>query len=68
MDEMFGIVCGLHKTKERLTVVIDKGMNSEGNFAWIDDHARIHFVTTYSTYFAQEPECVNENETRSLIN
>jgi transposase len=54
MDEMFGIVCGLHKTKERLTVVIDKGMNSEGNFAWIDDHARIHFVTTYSTYFSQE--------------
>jgi transposase len=54
MDEMFGIVCGLHKTKERLTVVIDKGMNSENNFTWIDDHTRIHFVTTYSTYFAQE--------------
>ena len=54
MDEMFGIVCGLYKTKERLTVVIDKGMNSEANYAWIDDHARIHFVTTYSTYFAQE--------------
>jgi len=54
MDEMFGIVCGLHKTKERLTVVIDKGMNSESNYAWIDGHARIHFVTTYSTYFAQE--------------
>jgi transposase len=54
MDEMFGIVCGLRKTKERLTVVIDKGMNSESNYAWIDEHARIHFVTTYSTYFAQE--------------
>jgi len=54
MDEMFGIACGLHQTKERLTVVIDKGMNSEGNFAWIDEHARIHFVTTYSTYFAQD--------------
>jgi len=54
MDEMFGIVCGLHQTKERLTVVIDKGMNSESNYAWIDEHARIHFVTTYSTYFAQE--------------
>jgi len=54
MDEMFGIVCGLYKTKERLTVVIDKGMNAEANYAWIDDHARIHFVTTYSTYFAQE--------------
>ena len=54
MDEMFGILCGFDKTKERLTVVIDKGMNSESNYAWIDDHARIHFVTTYSTYFAQE--------------
>lgn len=54
MDEMFGIVCGLYKTKERLTVVIDKGMNSEANYTWIDDNARIHFVTTYSTYFAQK--------------
>jgi len=54
MDEMFGVVCGLNKTKEKLTVVIDKGMNAEGNFSWIDEHARMHFVTTYSTYFAQE--------------
>jgi transposase len=54
MDEMFAIVCGLDKTKERLTVVIDKGMNSEGNYAWIDEHARVHFVTTYSTYFAHK--------------
>jgi len=54
MDEMFGVVCGLYKTKQRLTVVIDKGMNSETNFAWIDENAQIHFVTNYSTYFAQE--------------
>ncbi len=54
MDEMFGVVCGLNKTKQKLTVVIDKGMNSEGNVAWIDEHSRIHFVTTYATYFAQE--------------
>ncbi len=54
MDEMFGIVCGLNKTKERLTVVIDKGMNAEGNYRWIDEHSRVHFITTYSTYFAQE--------------
>ncbi len=54
MDEMFGIVCGLHKTNKHLTVVIDKGMNSEENFGWIDEHERIHFVTTYSTYFAEE--------------
>ena len=54
MDEMFGVLCGLNKTKERLTVVIDKGMNSEGNFSWIDDHSRVHFVTTYSPYFAKD--------------
>lgn len=54
MDEMFGMVCGLNKTKERLTVVIDKGMNADDNYTWIDDHSRIHFITTYSTYFAQD--------------
>jgi transposase len=54
MDEMFGVVCGLNRTKERLTVVIDKGMNAEGNYSWIDEHAQIHFVTSYSTYFAEE--------------
>jgi transposase len=54
MDEMFGVVCGLNRTKERLTVVIDKGMNADGNYAWIDEQARIHFITPYSTYFAQE--------------
>ena len=54
MDDMFGVVCGLAGTKERLTVVIDKGMNADCNYAWIDEHSRIHFITTYSTYFAQE--------------
>lgn len=54
MEEMFSIVGGLNQTKERLTVVIDKGMNSEENFAWLDDHARMHFVTTYSTYYAED--------------
>ena len=54
MDEMFGVVCGLHKTKQRLTVVFDKGMNAEGNQAWLDAHSQVHFVTTYSTYFAEE--------------
>lgn len=54
MDEMFEVVCNFDKTKERLTVVIDKGMNSADNFKWIDEHARVHFVTTYSTYFSQD--------------
>jgi transposase len=53
MDDMFSVVCGLQRTKERLTIVIDKGMNAEENFAVIDEHARIHFVTTYSTSFAE---------------
>lgn len=58
MDEMFGVVCGLNQSEPRetagLTVVIDKGMNSVGNFAWIDKHHRLHFVTSYAPYFAQE--------------
>lgn len=54
MDEMFGVVCGLNKTKDRLTVVMDKGMNAEDSYSWIDEHSRIHFITTYSTYFAQD--------------
>jgi transposase len=54
MDEMFGMACGLNKTKERLTVVINKGMNADDNYAWIDDHSRIHFITTCSTSFAQD--------------
>jgi transposase len=54
MDEMFGIVCGFTETKERLTVVFDKGMNAEANFAWIDNNQRIHFITNYSTYFAED--------------
>jgi len=29
-------------------------MNAEGNFFWIDEHSRVHFITTYSTYFAQD--------------
>lgn len=54
MDEILGIVCGLNQSKERLTVVSEKGMNAEGNFSWIDAHSWIHFVTSYSTYFAED--------------
>ena len=54
IDEMFGVLCGFNNTRQRLTVVFDRGMNSEDNVAFIDDHRRIHFVTTYSTYFAED--------------
>lgn len=54
MDEMFALACGLAGSTQRLTVVIDKGMNAQANMAWLDDHERMHFVTSYSPYFAQE--------------
>ena len=54
IDELFGVMCGFNQTKQRLTVVFDKGMNSEEAIHSIDDNARIHFITTYSTYFVEE--------------
>jgi len=54
MQEIFGITCGRGRTKQRLTVVVDKGMNSEENFLWLDEHPQIHFVTTYSPRYVEE--------------
>lgn len=54
IDELFGVMCGFNQTKQRLTVVFDKGMNSEEAVRGLDDQPRIHFITTYSTYFAEE--------------
>ena len=59
MEDMFRVVLDLDKTKERLTVIIDKGMNSEDNFVWIDEHPRIHFITTYSTSYAEDLAATN---------
>ncbi|MBT9148346.1 MAG: hypothetical protein DDT32_02118 [Syntrophomonadaceae bacterium] len=54
MKEMFGLVGELNPTGGFLTVVMDKGMNSESNIQWIDEQERLHFVTTYSPCFAEE--------------
>jgi len=40
--------------KQDLTLIIDKGMNSPENFQAIDEKSDVHFITTYSPYFAQE--------------
>ena len=48
MAEMFGVACGLDKTKQRLTVVIDKEMNSEGNFAWIDEYGKKYNLSLFA--------------------
>jgi transposase len=37
-----------------LTLVFDKGMNSEENIALIDSIPEIHFITTYSSYYVQD--------------
>jgi len=37
-----------------VTVVFDKGMNAEENISTIDAMEKTHFVTTYSTYLAEE--------------
>lgn len=41
-------------TQAGLTIVLDKGMNSEDNMAILDSYNDIHFITTYSTYYAEE--------------
>jgi len=38
---------------KELTIVFDKGMNSEDNIAIIDTMPRVHFITTYSPHYAE---------------
>lgn len=54
IDEVFGAVMGFAEGGRELTVVFDKGMNSKDNLALIDSRQQIHFITTYSTYFAED--------------
>lgn len=54
LDEMFGVVMGFADGRKDLTVVFDKGMNSKDNIELIDGREQIHFITTYSTYFAED--------------
>jgi transposase len=37
-----------------LTVVVDKGMNSDDNITAIDAMPGVHFITTYATYYAED--------------
>jgi transposase len=39
--------------REEITVVVDKGMNAEENFAAIDAAAGVGFITTYSPYYEE---------------
>lgn len=54
MDEVFSAMKGFADPGAELTVVFDKGMNAQENIEQIDSRKGIHFITTYSTYFAEE--------------
>ena len=54
LEEVRASMQSTKKAGAHLTLVFDKGMNSEANIALIDAHDDLHFITTYSTYFAEE--------------
>jgi transposase len=54
IGELFNEMCSWGKTKERLTVVFDKGINAEDNIGYIDENQRVHFITSYSLHLADD--------------
>jgi transposase len=50
------VVCAMDEFggKGDLTLVFDKGMNSDDNFKAIDSRERIHFITTYSPSYSED--------------
>lgn len=54
IEEMIGVVRGMNGTKRRLTIIVDKGMNSEDNFKLIDGDRQMHFITSYSTHYSED--------------
>ncbi len=54
INELFETLTSYAGEKARITVVFDKGMNSEENIAEIDRQENVNFITTYSTYYAED--------------
>jgi transposase len=54
--------CG---TKRNLTVVFDKGINSEENIHYIYADMHVHFITSYSPYLAEDLMRVSNDSFRS---
>ena len=54
LDDILAKLSVLAGQGAELTVVVDKGMNAEPNMAFFDHNDRLHFITTYSTYFSPE--------------
>ncbi len=53
LKEVFSALKVLGSPGKELTIVFDKGMNSEVNITSIDEQEDLHFITTYSPYFAE---------------
>ena len=54
LDDMVAAMHSAGSPDKVLTVVFDKGMNSEDNMAALDARENVRFITTYSTYFAED--------------
>jgi len=54
LEEMHSTVKELGGEDKELTLVFDKGMNSEVNIENIDARENLHFITSYSPYFVQD--------------
>jgi transposase len=52
MDEVFSVM--RERGQQDVVIVFDKGMNSADNISAIDAAEGVHFITTYSPYFADE--------------
>lgn len=54
LEEIFVSLDALGQENPKLTVVVDKGMNSEANMQNIDQRSNVDFITTYSPAFAED--------------
>jgi transposase len=54
LGEVFEAMQALGRASGGMTVVFDKGINAEANIEAFDGKQGLDFITTYSTYFAQD--------------
>jgi transposase len=54
LEEILGRLKTMGQEPRELTLIFDKGMNAEENICRIDADERLHFITSYSPYFAPE--------------
>jgi transposase len=50
LENILELIHSFGKTKEKLTLVFDKGINAEETMSQLDDDLKVHFVTSYSCW------------------